>query len=197
MWRGTLTKALVLAALGLPVAAEAEIYRWVDRNGKEHFTTDIRQVPASQREAVRAKAGSRPTINRSATPAAQAPRAESAAPRYSARRNAADATPEDQRQGRPESWWRGKADTMRTDIETLEALVERLEAEGADHAPASRRRSGASRSRHEQYQARYQAWTKATRDLDYKRRAWENFQERARRADVPREVAEWLKARPC
>ncbi len=195
MWRGTLTKALVLAALGLPVVADAEIYRWVDRNGKEHFTTDLRQVPASQRDLVKAKAGGRPTINRTATPAkpaAQAPRYEARGSGPTSRTSSSHAVGEEQRQGRPESWWRGQADTMRTDISTLEALVERFEAEGADHAPSARRYSGASRARHDQYQARYQAWNKATQDLKYKRRAWENFQERARRADVP---PGWLRER--
>jgi hypothetical protein len=36
-----------------PAQAAAEIYRWRDAQGREHFTTNLQQVPASQREAAR------------------------------------------------------------------------------------------------------------------------------------------------
>jgi clan AA aspartic protease (TIGR02281 family) len=46
----------VLATLGLALAADAEIYRWVDADGRVHFTQDLSQVPAAQRPAAEAAA---------------------------------------------------------------------------------------------------------------------------------------------
>jgi len=36
-----------------PAQVSAEIYRWRDAQGREHFTTNLQQVPASQRDAAR------------------------------------------------------------------------------------------------------------------------------------------------
>jgi clan AA aspartic protease (TIGR02281 family) len=46
---------LLLLAL-VPASAPAEIYRWTDAAGREHFTQDLAQVPAAQREAAEAAA---------------------------------------------------------------------------------------------------------------------------------------------
>jgi len=43
---GLLVAALLLVA---PLPAAAEIYRWRDASGKEHFTSDIHRVPAAYR----------------------------------------------------------------------------------------------------------------------------------------------------
>ncbi len=41
-----------VVGLGLAWAAQAEIYRYVDENGRVHFTQDLSRVPAAQRKAV-------------------------------------------------------------------------------------------------------------------------------------------------
>ncbi len=75
-------------AIGLGLAAaslRAEIYRWTDGQGREHFTQDLNQVPPSKRPAAKQQAGaslgpgrvSRYTITMPASPAR--PRATPAA----------------------------------------------------------------------------------------------------------------------
>lgn len=57
--------AAVLAAL-LALPAGAEIYRWTDDAGREHFTQDLSQVPAGKRPAARQRAaekGPAPPLN--------------------------------------------------------------------------------------------------------------------------------------
>ena len=41
---------VVALAWGLTASASAEIYRWTDAQGRVHFTQDLSQVPAAQRE---------------------------------------------------------------------------------------------------------------------------------------------------
>jgi len=45
-WFGT---ALLVASIALAAPSAAEIYKWVDADGRIHFTTDLTQVPAGQR----------------------------------------------------------------------------------------------------------------------------------------------------
>ena len=45
--------ALFVAALFLGAPASAEIYRWTDESGKEHFTTNLNQVPPQYRPGAR------------------------------------------------------------------------------------------------------------------------------------------------
>lgn len=57
-----LRRALLAVVLLAPLGANAEIYRWHDASGREHFTSDLQQVPAPHRrqalEAPRAGEGS-------------------------------------------------------------------------------------------------------------------------------------------
>ena len=68
---------LLLVLVWMPGSASAEIYRWVDANGKVHFTQDLRQVPASQRHAAesgaRSSGGPSPVQVYEAPPARRAP----------------------------------------------------------------------------------------------------------------------------
>lgn len=59
MRRSGALPALVLG-LALAVPAAAEIYRWRDASGREHFTTDLQQVPPEQREGARERAAEPP-----------------------------------------------------------------------------------------------------------------------------------------
>jgi NADH dehydrogenase/NADH:ubiquinone oxidoreductase subunit G len=43
---------VLLALLALPAAVSAEFYRYVDQDGKTHYTDDIANVPADQRSHV-------------------------------------------------------------------------------------------------------------------------------------------------
>lgn len=59
---------LISAGLGLPTVlasvARAELYRWTDENGTEHFTSDPSQVPARYRNAAPAPDdGTGPRVN--------------------------------------------------------------------------------------------------------------------------------------
>jgi len=85
----TIALALAVFAGALPQAA-AEVYRWTDAQGQVHYSGDLSQVPAAQREAAKrdaSSAGPSRVQTYSAPPASPAPvrpRAASAAP--SARR---------------------------------------------------------------------------------------------------------------
>jgi clan AA aspartic protease (TIGR02281 family) len=64
---------ITLASLACAAPAAAEIYKWVDADGKLHFTTDLSQVPPSQRGRSEAEAKQREVtdpVQRHATPTA-------------------------------------------------------------------------------------------------------------------------------
>ena len=56
-WLARLLLAAPLLVLALPAAAPAEIYKWVDAEGRLHYTTDLSKVPARQR--LRSEQGAR------------------------------------------------------------------------------------------------------------------------------------------
>jgi len=67
-----------LLAAALPAAASAEIYRWTDAEGREHFTQDLSKVPGHARAEAERSA-------RSETPRSSAPPAAAAYPAPRAR----------------------------------------------------------------------------------------------------------------
>jgi hypothetical protein len=69
--------ALALCALWLAGSAAAEMYRWTDASGREHFTMDLHRVPPEHRaeaerraalEEARVGETSGPTVNTMTTP---------------------------------------------------------------------------------------------------------------------------------
>jgi clan AA aspartic protease (TIGR02281 family) len=68
--------AATLIAVGLPGAVRADIYHWIDAEGRTHFTQDLAQVPPGHRAA--AERSARKEGPRTAPPAA--PARASAAP---------------------------------------------------------------------------------------------------------------------
>lgn len=71
--------AAAFGALALLTAApvSAEIYRWVDASGREHFATDLGQVPPAHRaEAVERAKKSRNRVNVVTPPASSSPPAK-------------------------------------------------------------------------------------------------------------------------
>lgn len=178
-------QALLASALLLlgGAAAQAEIYRYTDAQGRERFTTDLQQVPASQREATKAAAAGRPVLIRGETPA-PVPRTRPRPPASQRWTSAPGAQAEERRAGHPESWWREQHGELESEIAALEAEVDRLEEMDADSLPPSARRR-ASRRRYANYRKRHYAWKAAVRNLQKARDRLERFEERARRSDVP------------
>jgi hypothetical protein len=179
--------ALLLVALALPGAASAEIYRWVDDQGRDHFTTDLSQVPRAKRTAAKAAAESRPTVNRSEQGAAAAPaRRHRIAPATRAPyQRSAPAASGETVGGMGQEQWRERAGALATDVEHLEKRLEVLEEQGADHMPTSSSRNNVPHRRYSKYRARYREWESVGRKLDAARGKLERFEERARRAGVP------------
>lgn len=161
-----------------PTSAAAEVYRYVDAEGRVHFTGDLERVPPDQREAAEAGATARPPVNRSeaATPDAGAPETE--------RPFSLDPAAREEPGGRDEASWRAEHERLRSRVEMLESQLEMLEAQGADHPPGPRREN-VSRRNFDRYQGRYEAWQRTRSQLDGARSALERFEERARRAGVP------------
>ena len=73
--------ALCSLALLLALPAGGEIYRFTDAQGREHFTSDLRAVPAAQRAAARSRAeAAGGNLNFHAAPAPSPRRAAPAKP---------------------------------------------------------------------------------------------------------------------
>jgi hypothetical protein len=69
--------ALLASAVGFALPAEAELYRWTDAQGREHFAMDLHEVPPEHRAAAQRRAelekikvdpAPEPTINTMKTP---------------------------------------------------------------------------------------------------------------------------------
>ena len=183
MRRG-LASFVFLAALGLPAGAAAEIYRWVDAQGHEHFTTDLGQIPAAKRAAAQDAASSRPTVNRADAAPARTPRPATPRPRPYSQSAPADVGGE-RIAGWNEEKWRERAGALATEVEIIEKRLAQLEEMGADHKPLSASRRGTARRRYSEYRARYSEWEKTGRDLQRAEARLERFEERARRSGVP------------
>lgn len=179
--------ACVLAWVALaPAGARAEIYRWVDSQGREHFTTDLRQVPSVYREAARTRAASRPAlIQEDAPPAARdpSPHAAPSAGAAAGPRPGAWQVEDPKPQGRGEAHWRSEHGRRVARVEQLERRVAELEALGAESAPS--RRGRISDRNFDRYHGRHLEWEGKTQELVRARAELEAFRETARRAGVP------------
>jgi len=179
MARGALASLLLLALLAAPAASE--IYRWVDAQGGEHFTTRLEEVPPPQREGAQSEAAGRRQLNRTA-PAADA--ASRPAPRLRAERRLWE-VPEQKPEGRDENWWRGEHLRRVERVAELEAEIAELDRLGVTQPPAPRRVSNASSRRWHRYMSRWRERQRSKRALETARRGLARFEERARRAGVP------------
>lgn len=191
--RGLRTPILLLAAamlVGAPGPARAGIYRWVDAGGGVHFTSDLDEVPAAQRDAAREAAERRPTVNRAdprpapAAPRAAPPPCPPGAACAGSRAPGPAAAEAERPGGRDEAGWRAEHTRLLGDVARLERQIELLEAKGAENAPDPWRQ-GMSHRDWSRYQDRHDAWQKAQGDLAAARVALERFEERARRSGVP------------
>lgn len=167
-------------ALALAPAAGAEIYRWKDASGREHFTTDLSAVPPADRARAQAAAGasSGGGVNRFSAPEdappARAPEASRASSRPAAQADGAEKVG-----GHEEAWWREQAHRYVSDIERLEAGVEQCEDMRAPRPEKLKR---------QHYDRKMGALERCASDkstLEVTRRQQENFLERARLQGVP------------
>ncbi len=161
--------ALALSALlALPSVLHAEgIYRWLDRDGHEHFgetpppgATGVEPwTPSKSRRISRVPGGNAP------------PR------RYSAPARSAPLEPTEI-EGKREYQWRNKARSFEGAVESLEAKLEREK----DRSPSL----GTSSLSAARFDARKEARIEALkRKLEAAEQALDDFEDRARHAGVP------------
>jgi hypothetical protein len=175
--------SLLAALLALALPAGAEIYRWVDAQGREHFTTNKSQVPAAYRNQVTTTEGG--NLNRASSSSAGRSGAEAAQPGGDERFG--DAPPahaaeggEEQYLGKGEDEWRREVESLRRRVELLEQGAERCGgSEGVRLSPASDRRA------YQEEAAEAEQCQRTRQDLDFQRGMLESLEERARRAGVP------------
>jgi hypothetical protein len=157
-------------------AARAELYRWTDANGVTHFTSDLNQVPAGQRDLARAAVSSgKGSLQRVAS---SAPRAQSASGSAAPASPAAPAA-EDRVGGKTDVQWRDEATRLRSRIALFEAPAARC---GKDRFAWSRGDGG---RKYREEQAEAEACQRTELELSLARKALEDFKERARRTGVP------------
>jgi len=178
--------------LATTASAFAEMYRWTDDRGNQHFTTDLSKVPAAYRAAAsdRASAGRGhvnivPSRKRQEAPqkAASAPAARDSAP--------AGGPDVEKFGGYDEAWWRGKAEQYTRDIRNLEQGAKACKD---IKAPAKRNTSG-RRMKRQHYDRKLAAVEQCSKNqfrLDTTRKQFANFKERARKQGVP---PGWLRVR--
>ena len=194
---------VAIALIARPHEVSAEIYEWVDSEGRTQYTNELNRVPASQRTAAKARASSRPEVVRVSTPEAEVS-AEERSEEMECRpdgwcfsKGANITSPEDRYKqsqstdpakmkvdGRDKVGWKRSAQQYRDRIALLERQIEQMEAAGADHAPRGNRENVSPRNR-SRYLHRHWAWQKAKRDLAREQGNYERFMENARRAGVP------------
>jgi hypothetical protein len=186
---------LAVVAL-LAASASAEIYRWRDAAGVEHFNTDLDAVPPQHRAAARAAAsegqggggsysaggGEGEAASATPTPApVPAPEAElaptSRVPGFGAPASAAKDAAETIGGG-DEEWWRARSRDFLDRIADLERRAEACE----DMEPLSRR---AQQGHHAHEIAALNDCAIAQSQLDATRMSHEKFEESARRQGVP------------
>ena len=177
---------LLLACCLCAPPARAEIYRWTDSAGREHFTTKIEDVPAAQRgEAMQRAASARKRVGTVESAKPQAPTAPpaEASPRFGvpAARDAAGAPGDGPRiGGYDEAGWRDRVAKLRGDIERLEGAVEDCKGSaGVRWNPGAGRRAYAEEVREAE------ACGRSNSDLDYARMQLDKLVETARKQGVP------------
>jgi hypothetical protein len=184
--------------------AVAEIYRWTDDSGREHFTQDLSRVPATLRRDAERRA-SEPVGQINVIPST--PRHSTREPLPAAghlRTDSDTAAPTTRRLGplvelrggRDEAWWRREWQRQVNTVATLERKLKSIEESSA--APSNvdyswRARSGnkdrqryeRNKQRRDNQRARAKAAAKARSALANAERLKAQFAETARRAGVP------------
>ena len=173
-------------------SAVAEIYRWTDAKGGQHFSMDLNDVPPQYRAAAEASAGTvgrRANINliQPSTKSSSSRLRSPASPNPGAKRKALEASGEegDEVGGYPEPWWRAQAEEYARSIEALEKRVEACA--DLDRPRRYNRRTGRGLKR-QHYDRKMAALERCSSDestLEIKQRQRSSFVERARKSGVP------------
>jgi hypothetical protein len=180
---GSLAAILVVVLTATP--AVAQLYRWTDGSGKEHFTSDPSQVPAQQRQPALAPgqgSGGRLNVIES-SPAASSTSALGGGTKAPA----AAASASEKIGGADEASWRTRVVKIREEIATLEAR----DTECKRHPPGVPGRLDSvngytvNRRQLERAEANVDDCREASSQLAYKRVELEHLEERARVAGVP------------
>jgi hypothetical protein len=176
--------SLLAAILASPLPSGAEIYRWVDAQGREHFTTNKSQVPAAYRNQVTTTEGG--NLSRASSSSAGRSGAEAEQPGGDERFGgappaiAAEQETEEQYLGKGEEEWRREVESLRRRVEMLEPIAERCEgSEDVRISPASDSRA------YEEEASEAEQCQRTRQDLDLHRGMLDSLEERARRAGVP------------
>jgi hypothetical protein len=171
--------AIALGAVLLAAPAAAEVYRWTDATGGVHYSSDLDDVPESQREAAQRNAGGtgRGAVMRlPARPASPAPRPTPAAAPTGAGGAPSPTPPPERIGGRSEEEWRAQAEVYRGEIARLEREAEACsEGEFRWSAGAGGRGEAASDD----------ACGRVKRELDTNRGWLDALEDDAHRAGVP------------
>jgi hypothetical protein len=167
-----------LVAAGIALAASADVYRWTDAKGIDHYTSDLRQVPAAQRDLARATVlGRKGSLQRigAATPNAQ--RTPSPASSGAAHASAPPAAParDDEVGGKAEAQWRDEAARLRERVA--------LNAPGADHCAEDRLAPSPAAGGPEQTEA--ERCRNRAAEYEAAQEAVSKFEERSHEAGVP------------
>jgi len=199
MKRITGLAVIALAWIQLSVStASAEIYRWTDAQGGQHFSMDLNSVPPQYRAAAEASAGSVgkganinviPQPERSSTKRQAGPASAGPAPN---RRPTSNAQNTDTVGGHDESWWRSRVERYASEITALE---EQIDACKDLKAPKKYDHNTGRRMKRRHYDNKIDAMDRCSSKqstLDVKKRQLANLQERARKQGVP---PGWTRAR--
>jgi len=183
---------------GIADSASAEIYRWVDSKGGEHFAMDLHSVPREYRAAAAASAGSvgkNANINRipqEKRPAPARSPVPAAAPTYERDRSSRASKAVEKVAGHEESWWRRQVQTLDDEMSSLE---EQIDACKDLEAPERYNHRTGRRMKRQHYDRKMNALDRCSRNksnLEAKRRQLSHLKENARKRGVP---PGWLRTR--
>jgi hypothetical protein len=200
---GSVLMAGVFAGSFVPCAI-AEIYRWTDDSGREHFTQDLSRIPAALRLDAERRA-SKPVGQINVIPSIRSDLPRGLLP--AANRSRASSSPDPRKEGgsralielpggKDEAWWRQAWQRQVNTVATAELELRSIEDSSA--APSnvdyswrarsgnkSRQRYERNRQRRDNQRARAQAAAQARSALANAERQKAQFAETARRAGVP------------
>jgi hypothetical protein len=198
----------LLALFIMSTSATADIYRWDDENGSRHLVNDINEVPAKYREAALADYAKRTATNNrvnvigdsgdSDAKGASAPQGAPAA---------AQASPQPMANpmpgGQSEMWWRQNAMQLERNVRAAKSALEKAQTRhdddddgvtvvgrgrrgGVGRGPGRHpgRRGGSDSSDYTEY-SRETDLDELEVAVDDAERAYQDFHDQARRADVP------------
>ncbi|MDH4162651.1 MAG: BREX-1 system adenine-specific DNA-methyltransferase PglX [Nitrospirota bacterium] len=120
--------------LGFAFTAQAEFYKWTDRDGREFYTNEREKIPAEYRHAARSVEVHDERVSVGGKPAAEVSRT---APMPEHR----------DKNGRGEAYWRKRAENLRRQIREQEAELELLNRQDREDQANAKRTSAKARKK--------------------------------------------------